>query len=473
MKVLFVVPPEVTYFGASAAEVADKGRECRPKLGIVMVASYLKSKNATVDIKLLDCPAEGYGFDEYIDSVRQWNPDVIAFTAVTFTIVDTLSAVRLAKEFNDSMITCIGGWHVSLFPHETLKQNSVDFVVVGEGEITFLELVNQLSKSKDDRKFDLIDGLGYKDSNGIRVNRARDPIKNLDELPFPDWRLLKFERYRHVLSESSVTLPLESSRGCPFKCTFCDQRGTKFRYKSAQRIVEEVIHYKSLGIRSIFFVDDQFIVINKRIIEFCKAIVDKKIDISFKISSRVDCVNAELLHWLKQAGCITISYGVESSSQKYRNYFEKGIDEEDIRNAFKLTNDAGVDPFAFMMIGIPGQTHQEIMNDLRFLKEIKAKFASFSVCSPYPKTELYLSLLKNGYYKRDYWLEFANNPSNDFVMPLCNDNFTSEELRKLQTLLTRKFHMTFRFLFETIKRMKNIGKLRNMAKLAIRILFAK
>ena len=166
MRVLFIVPPEETYIGAGAHEVLDRKREARPKLGILYVASYLKSKRPDIDVKFLDCPALNINFDDLPDYVKSFNPDVIGITAVTFTIVDALKAAEIGKTAQPNAIVVMGGVHVTYYPRETLVSDNVDVVVLGEGEITFFELIEKLKKNSP---LSEILGIAYKDKNDISI----------------------------------------------------------------------------------------------------------------------------------------------------------------------------------------------------------------------------------------------------------------------------------------------------------------
>ncbi len=471
MKILFLIPPEENYIGASASKSVDYKRECRPKLGILYVASYLKNEHPQDEIKLLDCPSEGFDFEDCKKELYKIKPDLIGITAVTFTIVDALKAASGAKKILPQVKICLGGWHTKYYPKETLLQEPVDFVVTGEGEITFSELVSHISKALPENELSDIKGLGFKKNGNPFINPPRPLIEDLDSLPYPDWNLMDIKKYSHVLSESDVNLPVETSRGCPFKCIFCDQRKSRFRSRTAQSIISELKHLNNIGVYSVFFTDDQFTTNKNRAVEICKGIIGNEIRLSFKISARVNSVDDELMGWLKKAGCSNINFGVESSKQKFRDYLEKGITNEQIEKAFSLCRKYGINSFAYVMIGIPGQTRQDIMDDLKFLRKIKADYASFSVCSPYPRTKMYEMMLEKGIFKEDFWQKFAENPEPGFRMPLCNREMPEEELRKLQIVLMRRFYLSPHSIIKNLKRMKSASAVRNIIKVGMRILF--
>ena len=468
MRVLLVVPPEENYTEASANISVDKKREPRPKLGILYVGTYLKSCQPDVELKVIDCPSDNLNFIDYKTIVHEFKPDLVGITALTFTIVDALKAARLTKEVNPKTLVCIGGFHCTLFPRETLNQSGVDFIVIGEGELTFNELVYELKKINP--LFEDIKGLGFHCGLEVVINTPRPLIEDFDSLPFPDYHLVNISKYTHILGKGRITIALQSSRGCSFGCIFCDIRRTKFRFRSAQSVVEEIAHWYKEGVSSFFFVDDNFVIRRDRLLDICNKIIERKMEIDFKISSRVDTVDEEMLIALKKAGCSRINFGVESSHQKYLDYLEKGITQAQAAKVFKLCHDIGIETFAYIILGIPNETQKEMYEELKFLKKIKADYASFSVCSPYPKTLLYKRLLDNKVITYDYWQAFAENPMPGFIMPLLPGS-SPDELRHIQADITRRFYLSVRFIFKKIISLRSCRQFLNISKLGWRIVY--
>ena len=469
LKILLVVPPEESYIGASAHQKVEKGRESRPKLGILYVATYLKTHQPDVEVKVLDCTAEDIDFKQYKLVVREYEPDLVGITAVTFTIVDALRASEVAKTSFPQARTCIGGFHATLYPRETLAQPGVDFVVFGEGEITFNELVRELKKPIGE--FEKVLGLGFRRGPDLVINPSRPLVNNLDILPYPDYHLVNFHKYSHVLSKDATTLALESSRGCPFSCIFCDIRRTKFRIRSVDSIISEVLHWYEQGVRSFFWVDDNFVMGRERLLDICYSLKKESLKIDFKISARVDLVDREMLKALKVAGCARINFGVETGHPKFLDYLQKGITPQQTEDAFRLCKDIGIEAFAYMMLAMPGETAQEMYDELKYLRRIGVTYASFSVCSPYPKTALYQKLLEEGFIRHDYWQDFANNPTKDFVMPLVPGEYSAEQLRNMQANIMRKFYLSPHVIIHRLKEIRNLRQLLNNFRVGLKILW--
>ena len=501
MKVLLMVAPEEYYMVASIHKALDHKREARPLLGILSVATYLKNRRPEVELKFIDGRAEELTFADVAQRVRDFQPDLVGLTCLTFNYYDTLRMAKLIKETCPIAKVCIGGWHTTLYPKETLVQKDVDYVVFGEGERTFLELVDALSKSSEPTG---VLGLGFKAQgeaviNAARpaddepqplntlatgtpiamhgglaqlmMNRARPVDKKLDEIDFPDFSLVDIGRYSHILDRGfDVTLPMESSRGCPFACTFCDIRRTQFRYRSPELIADEMERWARKGVRDFFFVDDNITVNKPRAIRLFEEIVRRNIDVEFKVSSRIDRLDDEVMHWMKRAGVSRVSVGIETSKQKYLDLMQKEITVEQIEDCLARARKIGLPVFAFMMLGLPGQTRKEMLEEADFLKKHKVEYGSFSIMTVYPKTELLRIALANGDIKVDPWQAFAENPVPDMQAPYVNGLYSAEELQRIQLEVTRRFYFSPRILYRRIREVRSFKAFKERTRLALRFL---
>ncbi len=468
MKVLFIVPPEETYIGASSHKTLDHKREHRPRLGILSVATYLKKNRPDVELRFLDCIALEMNFSDLEREIIDFKPDLAGITCLTFTYIDCLRTASIIKRASPETKVCFGGFHATLYPEETLSQKGVDLVIFGEGEQPMLDLVNYLDRGIPEKAN--IFGLGFKENESLFINQNKSMMKNLDEIPFLDYDLVDINRYSHVLSGGDINLAIESSRGCPFGCVFCDIRHSKFRYRSAVSIVDEIEQLVAKGVHSFFTVDDNLTVIKKRVIEICEMIVKRKLKIDFKVSSRVDTVDEEILYHLKQAGCSKLSIGMETSKQKYLDFLGKKVTVDRIIETIKSAHKVGLPVFAYVMLGLPGQTKEEMMEEVEFLKRHKVEYASFSICIIYPKTLLYHQCLKNGHLDRDPWPEFARNPKRDIEVPFVSNVYSQKELREIQLTITRRFYFRLSSIAMHFKEINSWQSFFRKAKLGVRFL---
>ena len=296
-KVIFVIQPDTMRIRASVAEKLDVGREFRATLGLLCVAGMLRDME-DVECKLIDCSASGNNYEKLRSEIEEFRPDLVALSALTFTLLDVLKSCQVTKAVDPEILTCVGGVHVNLYPKETLNFDEVDFIVHGEGEKAFKELILAL-KSGNRRQLKSIQGVGSKNREEVFLNAPGEIVKEMDSLPFPAYELLDLNKYSHVLSKGGTSMSIQTSRGCPYLCTFCDIRKTKFRFKSPERVVEEIVELKKMGITDFFIVDDTISVHRERLKDICELLIQNRIEITYKISARVDNIDSELLRLLK------------------------------------------------------------------------------------------------------------------------------------------------------------------------------
>ena len=226
-----------------------------------------------------------------------------------------------------------------------------------------------------------------------------------------------------------------------------------------------------LGTRDFFFVDDTMTIDRKRILKICEGIVREKLNIEFKISSRTDTISAEVVLALKKAGCYRIHYGVESVTPRLLDYLEKGSTPERVKKAFKMTREAGIQTYAYMMIGIPTETREEMFASVDYVARVlKADYAQFSILTPYPKTALYERMLRDGIVTHDYWQEFAEDPREGFKVRFWNKDFTEAQLRELQDECMRRFYGRRDYIVQELRRIKTVREFANKARVGARVL---
>ena len=468
-QVLLVIPPESHSIESSLPKGLEAGKGVYPKLGLLYVAAHL-DRHGGVTPEIIDCPAERLDYAQLEARLRQRRPDVVGVTTLTFNLIDAWKVIRLAKRIHPHTKVCVGGQHVSLYPQETLELEGVDFVVHGEGERVFTRLVEALRGGGSHERLAEIPGLGYHHEGRPLVTPQQDRIDDLDLLPPPARHLIDLSRYDHIAAEGNRLATMQTSRGCPAKCLFCDIRMTKFRRRSAENVLDELRYLVSRGVDDIFFVDDTITIDRRRLLEICELIKTSGLEIHFKVSARVDTVKPHVLAALKDAGCYRIHYGVESATPRLLKYLQKQTTPDKIRQAFAWTHEAGIGTFAYCMIGIPTETYAEMMSTVDFAIELDPDYAQFSICTPYPRTALYQSMLESGDVSHDYWREFARNPTEDFRVRFWNSRYSEDELRSFQSEAHRRFYSRLRYLARQARRVRSLGELKSKVKLGARIL---
>ncbi|GIS83868.1 MAG: B12-binding domain-containing radical SAM protein [Nitrospina sp.] len=466
MKILFLVPPETISLESSVPKALEGGKGYYPKLGLLYVAAYYERETGNQPV-FIDCPPENVSQEELSRRVKEVQPDMVAMSIMTFNLLDALHTARILKRDHPNLKVCLGGPHVNLYPKETLHQPEIDYVVFGEGEKIFFHLIQAL-ESGDSLKS--IKGLGWKEKGVEHINSAETELLNLNELPFPARHLVDISSYKHIIGEGRQFFTIQATRGCPAACSFCDIRKTKFRVRSPESVVAEIEELVEMGVDDLFFVDDTITIDKKNVLEICDLIVKRNIKIHFKISARVDTINKEVIAALKKAGCYRIHYGIESASPKHLKYLQKGQTPEKVERACKMTRDAGLGFFAYMMIGIPHETKEEMFETVDFAKKLKPDYAQFSICTPYPKVELYYQMIQEGIVPEDYWQEFAENPSADFKIKFWNKDFSEEELRDLQDECHARFYRSPTYLMKQITKLRSWSDFTAKARMGTRIL---
>ena len=473
MKVIFIIPPNIHYIEPYAYIEADKSNTERPSLGLLYVAAAAKDLKG-VDIRIIDANVDKLTLNDIAKLITEGTPDIVGFSVLTFNLLNCIAVSKIVRECNPRTKICFGGWHPTLYPQETLSFDFVDYIVVGEGEWAFRQLLQVSLRNSSILGKDLenIGGLGYKTEDGsIIINAPRDVVKNLDDLPFPAFDLVDVTKYSHLLADSGQIMNIMTSRGCPQKCIFCDVRKTSYRYRSPAGILEEIKYWVEKGVSEFYIQDDNFAINRKRTIELCRLLINEDIDIKYKISSRVDYIDDEMIEYLKKSGCNMIVFGVESGSQRILNYLEKGITLQETKRAFQAAHKFGIGCGANIIIGVPSETRQDINMTMDLIKEIKPEHFHCSICTPMPKTYLYSKLMAEGIIKEDYWLDFAKSPKPSFKTPFASQIFTAEELRGIQNAIQKQFYFNPRIVLREILKTRSSKQFFSKARMALKMLF--
>lgn len=330
----------------------------------------------------------------------------------------------------------MGGPHATFFPEQMLKSKSVDIVALNEGEVTIVELVRALEQQRD---LESVRGIVFKKVSGIFTTPPRPRAKSLDDFSFPAYDTFDLSEYKspevppqyqHLVGTHILT-----SRGCPFHCNFCSVNtffGGKWAYRSPNNVADEIeLLMESSGVQHIYFSDDLFTLDSSRVIALCKEILNRKLDFAWMAETRVDCVNRELLQWMRRAGCYRIYYGVESGSPRILESANKGFTVDHIRNAFRLTHEAGIEPSCFLMVGNPGETMDTILETSHLIHEIRpATLPVMGINTILPASAQYETAKASGLIQDSFWLR-------DDVPPLYTAEHEVDDLIYLQVLLTK------------------------------------
>ncbi|MBI4683934.1 MAG: radical SAM protein [Nitrospirae bacterium] len=431
-----------------------------PPLGIAYLAAVLEKKGYKVSVT--DAFAEMLDINSLEDRIKAFAPDVVGITGMTPVIDNAFRVARISKKHARHVV--LGGPHVSVTGSKIFEQcPDVDYAIQGEGENSFLFLIEALGSGKD-----------ISDVPGLITRDLRNPpaqfIDDLDTLPFPARHLLPNDKYRYILSSGRMTT-MFTSRGCPYHCIFCDKAvfGSKWRARSASNILDEAeLAVKDFKINSIIFYDDLFTLQKDRVKEICEGMLQRDIRIEWKCEGRVNMVDDEALRMMEKAGCSMIAYGVESGNQKGLDYLNKGTKVEQIRKAFDLTRKAGIKPMAYFILGIPVETYEDELRTIELAKEIKPAYAQFSVLSPTPGTKLYDDVIKMGWYRE---VDARNPMDKDLKRPaIINDNWDEQKLNKILREAHRRFYLSPWYIFERLKEISSLKEFIEKARAGLKLL---
>lgn len=466
MKILLVSPPNNKPLRFEIPNKIDEEIGAFPSLGLLYVAAFLE-KTTHHQVEIIDYRVKNYSLDELFKYIQEYRPRIVGVSASTFNLLDVLDVVKIVKAVSRDIYTCLGGAHVSIYPEETLRLGDVDFIVMGEGEYVFSELADALENGK---KPDQIAGLGYKTAQRVFINDKKAFIEDLDRLPFPNREKIDFKKCYSLLDSGGLMATIQSSRGCPYGCIYCDQQsGKKLRQRSVYSLLEEIRYLKNLGVDDLFFIDDLFTASPKRVDDFCQALIKENIKIKFKISARVNNVDKDMLYLLKQAGCYRIHYGIESATQRILDILNKKITLKQVEDAVKWTKEARISVFAYFMIGCPGEEEEDILRTIDYAIRLNVDYAHFSIATLYPETQMYRLALNKGLIKQDVWREFAQEPREGFKTPFWTENISPERLIQLQDTANKKFYFRGSFIVKELLRTRSIKKIIRKARTALKI----
>lgn len=467
MKILLLRLPIGNSISADMSDIFDHDVGLYHPLGLLYLYSSLKRRHPEWEVILLDCIADGLDSAALKDRILSLKPDVIGITVLTFQLVNVYRHVSSIKQILPETLLVLGGPHTHIFPEEVLYNPSVDFVLTGEGEISFPLLIEKIKNGEDPSG---VPGLFYRDSNG-KVVGTKPPffIKNLDELALPDFNALSVSKYSSVMDNGLMAM-LMTSRGCPFHCIYCDRphMGSNYRVHSPNRVVEEILNCLKKGIRNFQIFDDTFTLKRSRVMDICKLIKEAKIDISFSVRARVNTVDEELLYAMELAGCRRISFGVEAGSDAMLKALRKNITLEEILLAFQLCKKIGIDTLADFILGGPGQKRSDVEETINFALKLDPSYVQFTIMTPFPGTELYAMGLDRGIIKKDYWREYAKNPTENFETPVWEEHLSREELLFLFSQAYQRFYRRPKYILRELLKVRSFGEFYRKARIGVK-----
>ncbi len=416
MKILLIYP----YFLEERFEEEDISAV---PTGLYYIAALLLHEG--YDVEILNFYRSGHSLQKIREILAQKNADIVGISIFNANRWGGVETARIVKEVNPEAKIVFGGVGAT-FLREHLLRNfpEIDYVVLGEGEYSFLELVRMLERGAGGDPA-AIRGIAFRNGSRIVRTAPADPVEDLDKLPNP----AVYFTYNH----------LSLTRGCPGNCTYCGSPrfwGHKVRFHSVSYFVDQLELLYRKGV-SFFYISDDIFTMKKDVaIAVCKEILNRGLSISWYAISHVNSVDEEILYWMRKAGCIQISYGVESGSEKIRNRLNKRIGNEQIKRAFSLTTRYGILARAYIIYACPGESSETIGETEQLIREIKPHSVIFYVLRVFPGTALYDDVKERMHITDEVWL----NPIEDILYLETDPGLSSEEVLTFRNRLRKAFY---------------------------------
>ena len=427
-----------------------------PPIGIAYVAAVLEKQHK---VSIIDSPTEGWknleqihetnyrmglANEEIADRIKRWSPDIVEIN-IPFSgwSKAAFEVASVAKSVDSGIITVLDGLHPSARPVDCLSNTDIDFVVREEPEYTMLELVGALEQgiTEDLKK---IEGIGFVKNGKTVITPPRPEIKDLDALPFPARHLLPMDIYFEAIKENPIRGEISkrytiiiTSRGCPYRCIFCSNHivmGKTWRGRSPENVVDELEQIvNTYSIKQIDFFDENMTLIKKRVEDICDLIMERGLDINWYVPNgvRADTLDEELLRKMSAAGCREIRVAPESGVQRVVDeIIKKNLNLEDVEKAVVLAKKVGMKIGVFLMLGLIGETKEDIKETIKYaykLKKLGADHFQFSIATPLYGTELYEQAKRGGYLRENF-----SDEALAALEPLIEtEEFTADDLLEL------------------------------------------
>jgi radical SAM superfamily enzyme YgiQ (UPF0313 family) len=443
-----------------------------PPLHLLYLASSLEML-PDINVKIVDCRIDRLSYQALTKKISEFSPSVVGISTNTFMLLDALEVAKVVRKNNPDTKVVLGGIHPTIYPKETIHFENVDYVVRGEGEFAFRDLVRALINGE---RAEAIPGVVSKETSDPELVPPQ-MIEDLDSLPPPAWHLVDVYRYTR---ERKPVAWVYTSRGCVGRCTFCYIPSNKRSFRSHsvgyvfQQVTELLQKYK---LKEFYVADDCFTVNQKRVIQFCDKLVENSVDARWAAVTRVDNVSLETLKAMAMAGCRNIYLGIETGDETIQKKIKKNLDLDKAKTIIAAAQKFGLNPHAYVMIGHPSETEREIQNTIDYVLNLKVSgiAGGAAIFQPYPCTTTYLEGLSSGLIEKDYWKEFAEKPTKEFRFRFWNEVFTNEQLLAMQIKFNNKFFFRPIIVYRTFMEAIHTGRLFSKIKTLItylRILFA-
>ncbi len=425
-----------------------------PPMGLMCLASYLR-EYGEFEIEIFDARNLNASLKETGEAIRRAEPQAVGITSFSMEYREAHAIAKLSKSIYPNIPVVIGGPYATSQAEDVMKDENVDFTVVGEGERSGLKLFNTL---KNGGNFDDINEILFRRNGEIIHTQEQEFITNLDELPFPAWDLIDFESYFHRRGGKRKTFnqhqmkkrvwQIITTRGCPYRCLYCHNLfGKQIRKRSVENVIAEIKTLKyDYGIEEIEIIDDIFNLDLDRAKEILRRVIDEKLDLKFCFPNglRADRMDEEFLDLMKEAGVYRLVFAIESGSPRVQKLIKKNVKLDVAKRNIELAAKRGFSIGGFFMIGFPTETEEEVMQTINFALESKMVTATFFMVTPFPGTELHKLAVNLGFNLPTAYEHYQK-------VSLNVSQVSTERLEKIRQYALRKFYLNPRRIIQYIR----------------------
>jgi anaerobic magnesium-protoporphyrin IX monomethyl ester cyclase len=415
MKVLLVEPPKKPW--------EMMGDFIAPPIGLAQLAAVLEADH--VDVEIVDCNASRLTWEDLEQVIADRKPTLVGTSAMTTFMPTAARVMQMAKAIDQQTITVVGGPHVTFLPEETLQSHpQIDIVGRGEGERVIADLVRCLDGEED---LVQVRGIAYRCDGEIVQTPLPDPV-DLDTLPLPAYHLLPMQAYYFIVFEKFCTVL--ASRGCPFNCLFCAERGfwgPGWRPRDPAIVGQELeLLYTKHGRESIWFGDDCFNVDGEHMGQICEEILRRDLKLNWYYQGRADLLikHQEYLPLMRRAGNLMVQIGIEADSDEELRRLRKNLNGEQVKEALALLRANDIVCQGMMILGTRQDDANSVLRKVEYLKWLDVDFPVFTIYTPFPGTEAYAEAKEQG------WLETDDYALYDMAYPIIS----TEHLTRKQVI---------------------------------------
>jgi anaerobic magnesium-protoporphyrin IX monomethyl ester cyclase len=458
----------------------DLERKGVPFLGIGYIAGYVE-KFSHHQVEIFDAHTYGYNASRAAEKILEKKPDVIGIHSITDNRFKAIALAKEIKKRNEEVIVLMGGPHFSLTAKNALESvPEIDCIVRGEAEKSIVKFLDTLESKGD---FSVVSGLVYRNQkNEIIEKPIFDLVDNLNDLPMPAWHLFDLKQYNKPIDGTNIrSIGVMSARGCPNNCVYCANAKSGLRLMSPKKFVDEVEYlYKVYGYKGFDFWDDTLTMVNDHAIEICNEIIKRKLNIVWYARARVNTIDKKLLQLMRKAGCIRISFGVESGSPRILKIIKKNITIEQVMNAVRWSSEVGMAVVTNFMVNLPDETPEDLQQTINVMKElgkIKNSYPAYGFTIIYPGTELELMAKQRGLMPKDFsWNGPYQSPKYKVTgtdSSLFYMEWPGAELEKVKAVMTKGLGIRGNIIkkgFDKLRKIKSFGELKELIKTGVNYL---